>query len=65
MATNPWPIIVPCHRVLATSSSAARRIGGFSSPGGTRTKAALLALEGVSVDDADRKTASTQQRLDF
>src|SRR5690606_32768312 len=43
MATNPLPIVVPCHRVLGAGGA----IGGFSSPGGTATKAQLLAREGV------------------
>jgi methylated-DNA-[protein]-cysteine S-methyltransferase len=46
MATNPLPIVVPCHRVLGAGGA----IGGFSSPGGTRTKAQLLAREGVIVE---------------
>jgi O-6-methylguanine DNA methyltransferase len=46
MATNPFPVIVPCHRVLA----AGRRIGGFSAHGGAQTKVDLLALEGVWLD---------------
>lgn len=47
MGRNPWPIIVPCHRVLASGS----KMGGFSAPGGTATKERLLALEGVTVGD--------------
>jgi methylated-DNA-[protein]-cysteine S-methyltransferase len=47
MARNPWPIIVPCHRVLASG----QRMGGFSAPGGTLTKEQLLALEGVHLGD--------------
>ena len=47
MGRNPWPVIVPCHRVLASG----RKLGGFSAPGGTATKARLLALEGVTVGD--------------
>lgn len=46
MGRNPWPIIVPCHRVLA----AGRRIGGFSAPGGSTTKQKLLRLEGAAWD---------------
>jgi methylated-DNA-[protein]-cysteine S-methyltransferase len=42
-ARNPIPIIIPCHRVLASGA----RIGGYSSPGGTDTKRFLLQLEGV------------------
>ena len=45
MATNPVPLIVPCHRVLA----AGNKIGGFSAPGGAATKARMLALEGVDL----------------
>jgi methylated-DNA-[protein]-cysteine S-methyltransferase len=43
---NPIPIIIPCHRILAKG----HRIGGFSAPGGARTKERLLALEGVYTD---------------
>jgi methylated-DNA-[protein]-cysteine S-methyltransferase len=43
MGHNPVPIIIPCHRVLASG----RRIGGFSAFGGALTKERLLALEGV------------------
>ena len=46
MSRNPWPIIVPCHRVLA----AQRKIGGFSAFGGATTKATLLRLEGIGWD---------------
>jgi methylated-DNA-[protein]-cysteine S-methyltransferase len=40
-ATNPIPIIVPCHRVLA----AGKRIGGYSGGAGIATKRLLLELE--------------------
>ena len=46
MARNPWPIVVPCHRVLAAGG----RLGGFSAPGGARTKRRLLRMEGVDLD---------------
>lgn len=38
---NPLPILIPCHRVLATGG-----IGGYSGHGGLETKAFLLRLEG-------------------
>lgn len=38
---NPVPVIVPCHRVLATGG-----LGGYSGRGGVETKIALLKLEG-------------------
>jgi methylated-DNA-[protein]-cysteine S-methyltransferase len=37
---NPIPIIIPCHRVVATNG-----IGGYSGGDGLPTKRALLALE--------------------
>jgi methylated-DNA-[protein]-cysteine S-methyltransferase len=43
MGRNPLPIIIPCHRVLASGGKS----GGFSAFGGVLTKERLLALEGV------------------
>lgn len=43
MGKNPIPIIVPCHRVLASGN----KMGGFSAPGGIRTKLLLLEMEGI------------------
>lgn len=40
VGANPIPIIIPCHRVLATNG-----IGGYSGGEGLPTKRALLALE--------------------
>ena len=45
LATNPWPLIVPCHRVV----SAGDKMTGFSAPGGVRTKTRLLTLEGAEL----------------
>lgn len=45
LATNPWPLIVPCHRVVSASD----KMTGFSAPGGIRTKTRLLALEGAEL----------------
>ena len=41
--TNPLPILIPCHRVLAGGG----RLGGYSGKGGTQTKTMLLTLEGA------------------
>jgi len=41
MATNPWPIIVPCHRVFARSG-----FGEYSAGAGVHTKLRLLWREG-------------------
>lgn len=43
MGSNPIPLIVPCHRVLASGG----KTGGFSAPGGAVAKMRMLALEGV------------------
>lgn len=45
MATNPVPLIIPCHRVLAAGG----KVGGFSAPGGAASKVRMLELEGVHV----------------
>ncbi|WP_307117066.1 methylated-DNA--[protein]-cysteine S-methyltransferase [Sphingomonas kyeonggiensis] len=47
MAANPVPLIVPCHRVTAANG----KIGGFSAPGGSLSKARMLEIEGVEVRD--------------
>ncbi|BAT60917.1 methylated-DNA--protein-cysteine methyltransferase [Variibacter gotjawalensis] len=46
MGSNPLPIIIPCHRVLAAGA----KLGGFSAYGGVVTKQKLLAMEGVHFD---------------
>ncbi|MGK3996813.1 methylated-DNA--[protein]-cysteine S-methyltransferase [Sorangium sp. So ce1024] len=43
LGRNPFPIVVPCHRVLAAGG----RVGGFSANGGVSTKLRLLAIEGA------------------
>jgi O-6-methylguanine DNA methyltransferase len=41
LGRNPFPLIVPCHRVLAAGGKA----GGFSANGGVTTKLRLLSIE--------------------
>lgn len=43
LGSNPCPIIVPCHRVLASDGS----MHGFSAAGGIATKRRMLQLEGA------------------
>ena len=43
LSENPWPIIVPCHRIVAAGG----KPGGFSAPGGVATKLRLLTIEGA------------------
>ena len=44
MRKNAFPIIVPCHRVVAASG-----LGGYSGPKGVSTKVDLQAVEKVTV----------------
>ena len=46
LGANPFPIIVPCHRVVAVGGGN----GGFSATGGVRTKLRMLALEGATAN---------------
>ncbi len=57
MGSNPIPLIVPCHRVLGAGDT----IGGFSAPGGSKSKARMLAMEGVRLNKAD----PSQNAFDF
>lgn len=54
MGANPIPLIVPCHRVLASDG----KPGGFSAPGGSVSKIRMLGLEGVAVGNHDPAQAS-------
>lgn len=48
MASNPVPIIIPCHRVVASDG----RLTGYSAPGGTTSKKILLQMEGIEFKGA-------------
>lgn len=48
LGRNPWPIVVPCHRVVGAGG----RLVGFSAPGGTATKRRMLAIENARTGDA-------------
>jgi len=43
LARNPFPIVVPCHRVVAANGA----LTGFSAPGGLAAKRRMLEIEGV------------------
>ena len=43
VASNPFPIIIPCHRVIRSDGS----LGGYSGKGGIKTKKYLLKKEGI------------------
>ena len=43
LAKNPFPLVVPCHRIVRKDGS----LGGFSAGGGAQLKKKLLKLEGT------------------
>ncbi len=43
VGANPYPITIPCHRVIKTDGS----LGGYSGKGGVKTKLKLLRKEGI------------------
>lgn len=49
LGRNPCPIVTPCHRVLAAGG----RTGGFSAPGGVKTKLKLLEIERAAFGPRD------------
>jgi methylated-DNA-[protein]-cysteine S-methyltransferase len=52
LAGNPFPLLIPCHRVVRSTGD----LGRFG--GGTELKKALLAFEGVSFDGPYRVNSS-------
>uniref|UniRef100_UPI003458EFE2 methylated-DNA--[protein]-cysteine S-methyltransferase n=1 Tax=uncultured Sphingomonas sp. TaxID=158754 RepID=UPI003458EFE2 len=53
LGRNPFPMIVPCHRVIGADD----RLTGFSADGGVRTKLRMLAIEGARIG-AERRGCS-------
>ena len=45
IAKNPYPLQIPCHRVIRSNGS----LGGYSGKGGLKTKKKLLKKEGIIV----------------
>lgn len=48
LGRNPFPIIVPCHRVMGANG----RLTGFSANGGVETKLRMLIIEGARLGQA-------------
>jgi methylated-DNA-[protein]-cysteine S-methyltransferase len=46
LGKNPFPVVVPCHRVIRSDGT----LGGFSAPEGILLKQRLLQLEGAMFD---------------
>lgn len=47
LARNPFPVIIPCHRVIRSDLS----LGGYSGAHGTKIKEILLIQEGVKIQN--------------
>ena len=45
IAKNPYPLQIPCHRVIRSDGS----LGGYSAKGGLKIKKKLLKKEGIIV----------------
>jgi methylated-DNA-[protein]-cysteine S-methyltransferase len=41
LKNNPYPLIIPCHRVVGSG----KNLGGYSGPGGRKGKEGLIKLE--------------------
>ena len=55
MNKNPYPALVPCHRVVMSSG----KIGGYAY--GQEIKTNMLSMEGVDIEDG--KILNLEQRL--
>lgn len=52
LANNPFPLMIPCHRVIRSDG----RLGGYQ--GGLKMKRALLEMEGIPFDPFGRVIAA-------
>jgi len=59
MAKNPFFVVVPCHRI----TSASRKLGGFSAPGGVATKKRMLEMEGAFLEPPPYDVARALREL--
>lgn len=54
MASNPFPLVVPCHRVLRSDGT----LGGFSAPEGLDVKEQMLALERRAAAESEPRNSN-------
>ena len=55
MSTNRFPILIPCHRVLASGG----KLGGYTAPSGTNLKQRLLDMEAAGTSVRGRSVRSS------
>jgi O-6-methylguanine DNA methyltransferase len=58
MAKNPFFVVVPCHRITAST-----KLGGFSAPGGDVTKRRMLEIEGAFLEPPPYDVARAVREL--
>lgn len=51
LGENPFPPVVPCHRVLSTAIGSAVKLGGFSGGDGVKTKLRMLQIEQAQIGE--------------
>lgn len=59
MGRNPFPIIVPCHRVLAANG----KLGGFTANGGVDTKQKMLKIEGAQLRNSVKQKSAANKSV--
>jgi hypothetical protein len=60
MAKNRFPIIIPCHRVVASNS-----LGGFTARDGVNLKQRMLELEGIATQTPLHRPEHLSRRPQF
>jgi methylated-DNA-[protein]-cysteine S-methyltransferase len=58
MATNPLPIVIPCHRVVGSAGE----LRGFSARGGLNMKERMMRLEGAASSSRRKAVRKTPRR---
>jgi methylated-DNA-[protein]-cysteine S-methyltransferase len=58
LARNPFPILVPCHRIVAAGG----KLGGFSAHGGLETKRRMLEIERLATEAPHQTSPSPGRR---
>jgi methylated-DNA-[protein]-cysteine S-methyltransferase len=58
MATNRFPLIVPCHRVINADGS----IGNYGAPDGTRMKVRLLTMERAPLASSEPRPKKSKKK---
>ncbi len=59
MRMNPWPPLIPCHRVVASTG----KMHGYSAKGGVKLKEKMLEYEKRTKKDATNKIISTHAKI--